>query len=586
MGVASTTNRKRFVGNGSTSQFSISDIAYTNSADIVVKTYESGSETTLQSGYSVSLVGTTTPYVTFVSAPDTGVVVAIWNSASLAQEYAFDNNGTFYAKDHEEALDHIVILAQQTQDEINRAVKIRISDDHDTSTDTTVASQVETGVVAGAAIVANGDLALEWAPGADAAGRTGIAAVAAHTSGSLASGYAASAEAAYSNIVDMSAEASESTSSLLDTYGKIGLIVVLSTESISASAGHVYQMEPAAGSSAVVTLPPTPAEGDQVIVKSTTNAWRSVSIDGNGNPIEQWSSIELVYPQESVQLIFDGDSAWREHAEYESGYDTVTPYMEWVSNTQVTVQAKPGYDSVFAMTMQDDRRYWTDGAITLDVTVVDSFGGVYDGPLVANGFGYVYMVPDVAGGRGKMNAVISTRSPDSGPSCSTNYAYIGILPMVTSQSVAEFSQFDREFILRKPEEHRVIVNCTSSAYASQTWHLANSDLTVSCLPATSSMMLARIKTQFHSAGDCVTIQIQDGSAAPSGGDTSSPKNTTPEVTIMDNDIQVDDIAIPVTYTKMYFRPVYWSDCQGTTKVAASAVEFYLHVRGWVDDWIE
>lgn len=142
MTVSSTTNRKTFAGNGVTTSFATSPVVFFDTSDLVltVVTDSTGASETLveNTDYTVtggagttgtvSLAGGSSPY----GAPAAGTTLVIRRVLPLTQDDDFLNNDINDAEVLEDALDRLVMVAQQL-DEGNE-LGIRLSSD-ETATD-------------------------------------------------------------------------------------------------------------------------------------------------------------------------------------------------------------------------------------------------------------------------------------------------------------------------------------------------------------------------------------------------------------------------------------------------------------------
>lgn len=142
MTVSSTTNRKTFAGNGVTTSFATSPVVFFDTSDLVltVVTDSTGASETLveNTDYTVtggagttgtvSLAGGSSPY----GAPAAGTTLVIRRVLPLTQDDDFLNNDINDAEVLEDALDRLVMVAQQL-DEGNE-LGVRLSSD-ETATD-------------------------------------------------------------------------------------------------------------------------------------------------------------------------------------------------------------------------------------------------------------------------------------------------------------------------------------------------------------------------------------------------------------------------------------------------------------------
>jgi len=142
MTVSSTTNRKTFAGNGVTTSFATSPVVFFDTSDLVltVVTDSTGASETLMENTdytvtggagttgTVSLAGGSSPY----GAPAAGTTLVIRRVLPLTQDDDFLNNDINDAEVLEDALDRLVMVAQQL-DEGNE-LGVRLSSD-ETATD-------------------------------------------------------------------------------------------------------------------------------------------------------------------------------------------------------------------------------------------------------------------------------------------------------------------------------------------------------------------------------------------------------------------------------------------------------------------
>lgn len=136
MTILSSNSRMSYTGNGATSTYSFTFKIF-NQDDLLVTVRHptTGAETTLTitTDYTVTLNANGTGSITLVNASQAwltaGNLTTSWKLVirrvvDLVQETDIRNQGTFFPEDHENAFDYQVMLAQQIQDEVNRAVKL------------------------------------------------------------------------------------------------------------------------------------------------------------------------------------------------------------------------------------------------------------------------------------------------------------------------------------------------------------------------------------------------------------------------------------------------------------------------------
>lgn len=140
MTLSSSTQRMDYTGNGTADTFAYSFKIF-DEDDLVVTVVDSSddSETTLTittdytvtgvgetSGGNVVLVNSAQDWLDGDGDLDTGYSLVIRRVRSLVQNTDIRNQGDFYPESYEDALDHIIMIAQQQQEEIDRAVKLNV----------------------------------------------------------------------------------------------------------------------------------------------------------------------------------------------------------------------------------------------------------------------------------------------------------------------------------------------------------------------------------------------------------------------------------------------------------------------------
>jgi len=160
MAVSILTNRVIGNGNGSATTFSFSDIIISQSSDLVVtKRDANGTETVLTEGtgttnYSVSVssypgTGSITYPATLGTKLASGESVAMKSVRALTQGNDLNNQGGYFADTQETMFDKLTYITQQIQEELDRAVKIPVTD-----VSTTLAT-LQANIISLAAIEAN-----------------------------------------------------------------------------------------------------------------------------------------------------------------------------------------------------------------------------------------------------------------------------------------------------------------------------------------------------------------------------------------------------------------------------------------------
>ncbi|MEE9250042.1 MAG: hypothetical protein V3U93_02815 [Alphaproteobacteria bacterium] len=131
MTVSTTTTKAIYNGDGSTTAFPTT-FEFFDAADIEVieRVIATGAETvkTLSTDYTVSGGNGATGTVTAVTAPASTVQWAIRRKTPLTQQIDYVENDDFPAETHEQGLDRGVMIAQERQEELDRALKFPVSD--------------------------------------------------------------------------------------------------------------------------------------------------------------------------------------------------------------------------------------------------------------------------------------------------------------------------------------------------------------------------------------------------------------------------------------------------------------------------
>ena len=128
MTVSTTTSKVSYSGNGSTTAFAYTFKVFDEGdLTVILRDDTTGTETvqTITTHYTVSGVGNTGGgNVTFGTAPASGKTVVIRRESSQTQDTDYTPNDPFPAEAHEDALDKLTFIAQEVQEELNRAIKI------------------------------------------------------------------------------------------------------------------------------------------------------------------------------------------------------------------------------------------------------------------------------------------------------------------------------------------------------------------------------------------------------------------------------------------------------------------------------
>ena len=132
MTVSSTTNRKEYLGDGSTVAFSTSPVVFFDNGDLsvylVVTATGVATLQTLTTHYTVSGGSGSTGVVTMITAPTSAQTLVIVRNMTPTQAVDFVNNEATDAEVAEDALDKLTMIAQQLSVRLDRAVSLADGD--------------------------------------------------------------------------------------------------------------------------------------------------------------------------------------------------------------------------------------------------------------------------------------------------------------------------------------------------------------------------------------------------------------------------------------------------------------------------
>lgn len=136
MTISSEISKITYLGDGATASFPIPFYFLANDEVKIIHTGEDATETVWSEGTHYTLTGAGLPgggTATIATAPldftpENGTSLTIKRNLDLVQETDYPEGGQFPASAHEQALDRIVMLLQQMDEEIARALKIPTSD--------------------------------------------------------------------------------------------------------------------------------------------------------------------------------------------------------------------------------------------------------------------------------------------------------------------------------------------------------------------------------------------------------------------------------------------------------------------------
>ena len=180
MTISSTTVKVSYNGNSSTTVFAYTyKILDDDEIQVIIRS-STGTETikTKTTHYTVSGVGNSAGgNITFLTAPVTGETVILKRNTTKTQETDYIANDPFPANSHEEALDRVMMVSQEIQEELTRAIKLSKTNTM-TSTEFTVGAAARANKIL--AFDTNGEIAVtqelgtfrgNWATATSYAGR-------------------------------------------------------------------------------------------------------------------------------------------------------------------------------------------------------------------------------------------------------------------------------------------------------------------------------------------------------------------------------------------------------------------------------
>lgn len=145
MTVSSTTSKVSYSGDNTTTVFAYTFKVFDeDDLTVILRDNTTGAETvqTITTHYSVSGVGASGGgNVTFVTAPTSSQTVVIRRESAQTQDTDYTPNDPFPAEAHEDALDKLTFIAQEMQEELDRAIKL-------SRTNTMASTEFTTGATA------------------------------------------------------------------------------------------------------------------------------------------------------------------------------------------------------------------------------------------------------------------------------------------------------------------------------------------------------------------------------------------------------------------------------------------------------
>jgi hypothetical protein len=125
--ITTTKFKERYIGNGSTIRFDF-DFKILSETHLLLlienASHEILPELILNTDFTISGVGNDSGYIELSTPLPQNNILIIKRNIPIKQPTDFENQGGFFPETHEDALDLITMIAQQLQEENDRAVKI------------------------------------------------------------------------------------------------------------------------------------------------------------------------------------------------------------------------------------------------------------------------------------------------------------------------------------------------------------------------------------------------------------------------------------------------------------------------------
>lgn len=128
MSLSSVVKRNDYAGNGATTVFAYTFRVFAATDLVVIKRNAAGLETVLAYATDFTVTGVNNAAggnVTLLGiAPASGETLTIMRNMSPTQPTSFVTAGSFFASSHEDTFDRVVMLLQQQQDQLDRAIRL------------------------------------------------------------------------------------------------------------------------------------------------------------------------------------------------------------------------------------------------------------------------------------------------------------------------------------------------------------------------------------------------------------------------------------------------------------------------------
>lgn len=321
MSVSSTTAINTFTGNDLTETFTWDFwVPNVNEIEVVKATFTL--DDNLERVWSESTLAPVTDYTITRNSDGTGSItltagalaldykLAIRRKMNITQEVDFKNQTTFNARSHETAFDRVVYIAQQIQENLDRAVKLHVTDNE--TFDTTLPPDAGSNPTATIMVNEDGD-GFAWGPdaadvanAATAAGEAAASAAAAATSASQASDSEDAAQAS-------SSAAAAASASISGIKNRLNMTTTTISSTATLSTGSYFVRLDSSGGPFTLSIPSASGQrGVHIVFKKISTDGNTVTLDvTDSGSIEKETSFELSDPTGYAHLISDNTEYWK-----------------------------------------------------------------------------------------------------------------------------------------------------------------------------------------------------------------------------------------------------------------------------------
>jgi hypothetical protein len=216
MTISSEVNKSGpYTGDGANTSFAYGfKIYHKNDISVIRTVTATGIETvlTVDVDYTVNDVGSATGTITATVAPTSAQKITIIRDMDLTQEVDFENQGGYYPEVVEQAFDRAIMISQQLEEELDRAVKVDASS---ATTPDTLLDAITASVAAAALSETNAGVSETNAAASEAAADADATATAADAIATAADAVATAADRVQTGL-DAAATAADAISTAAD----------------------------------------------------------------------------------------------------------------------------------------------------------------------------------------------------------------------------------------------------------------------------------------------------------------------------------------------------------------------------------